>query len=51
MNPLWQDEGTWIAIGVTVVTLIAALAMHRVFSKILRSRPPEAREELSKNEQ
>ncbi|MDR1969392.1 MAG: hypothetical protein LBQ32_12015 [Burkholderiaceae bacterium] len=50
MSPLWQDEGTWIAVGVTVVTLIAALAMHRVFIKILRARPPDQHEETSKNE-
>ena len=50
MNPLWQDEGTWIAVGVTALTLVAAFVMHRVFVKILRSQPPDKPEELSKNE-
>jgi hypothetical protein len=46
MNPLWHDEGTWIALGVTLVTLAAALGMHRVFVKILRSPPsPEEKNE------
>ena len=47
---MWQDEGTWIALGVSALFLVAALVMHRVFMKILRSRPPDEREELSKNE-
>jgi hypothetical protein len=51
MSPLWNDEGLWIALGVTAVTLIAALAMHRVFVKILRSPPPDQREEASRHEQ
>ncbi|WP_164675469.1 hypothetical protein [Ottowia oryzae] len=47
---MWQDEGTWIALGVSALFLVAALVMHRVFMKILRSRPPDEREELSKDE-
>ena len=47
---MWQDEGTWIALGVSALFLVAAVVMHRIFIKILRSRPPDAREELSKNE-
>ena len=47
---MWQDEGIWIALGVSALFLVAALVMHRVFMKILRSRPPDEREELSKDE-
>ena len=47
---MWQDEGTWIALGVTLITLVAAVVMHRVFVKILKQPAPEQREELSKNE-
>ncbi|MBP7454292.1 MAG: hypothetical protein KA914_16035 [Ottowia sp.] len=47
---MWQDEGTWIALGVSALFLVMAFAMHRVFMKILRSRPPDEREELSKDE-
>ena len=50
MSPLWQDEGTWIALGVTALTLVAAFVMHRVFVKILRAPPPDEGKEPSKNE-
>ena len=47
---MWQDEGTWIALGVSALFLVAALVMHRVFMKILRSPVPDKRKQLSKNE-
>ncbi len=47
---MWQDEGTWIALGVSALFLVAAFVMHRVFMKILRSPAPDERKELSKNE-
>ena len=47
---MWQDEGTWIALGVSTLFLVAAFAMHRVFMKILRSPASDERKELSKNE-
>ena len=47
---MWQDEGTWIALGVTLITLVAAVVMHRVFVKILKQPPPDQREQLSKDE-
>ena len=47
---MWQDEGVWIALGVTLITLVAAVVMHRVFVKILKHPAPEQREELSKDE-
>ncbi|HQZ57317.1 MAG TPA: hypothetical protein PLJ06_09240 [Ottowia sp.] len=47
---MWQDEGTWIALGISALFLVAALVMHRVFVKILKNPPPDQRKELSKNE-
>lgn len=47
---MWQDEGTWIALGVSALFLVAAFAMHRIFIKILRGPAPDKRRELSKNE-
>ncbi|HPU10819.1 MAG TPA: hypothetical protein PK947_09840 [Ottowia sp.] len=47
---MWQDEGTWIALGVSALFLVAALVMHRVFMKILKGPPPDQREQLSKDE-
>ena len=31
---MWRDEGVWIALGVTLLTLVAAVVMHRIFMKI-----------------
>ncbi len=47
---MWQDEGAWIALGVSALFLVAAFVMHRIFVKILRSPVPDERKELSKNE-
>jgi len=39
--PVWlQNEGAWIAIGVSVVFLIAAVVMHRVVMRVLKSPNP-----------
>lgn len=39
---LWSDPGTWIALGVSAVFLLAAWVMHRVFLKVLKGpdQPP-----------
>ena len=47
---MWQVEGTWIALGVSALFLVAALVMHRVLKKILKGPPPDQREQLSKDE-
>lgn len=41
MNALLRDEGTWIALGVSALFLIAGWVMHRVFVKILKGPAPE----------
>ena len=39
--PIWlQNEGAWIAIGVSLVFLVAGWVMHRVFVRVLQSPPP-----------
>ncbi|HNE60457.1 MAG TPA: hypothetical protein PLA33_07145 [Ottowia sp.] len=47
---MWQDEGTWIALGISALFLVAALVMHRVFVKILKNPAPDERKELSNDE-
>ena len=47
---MWRDEGLWIALGVSLLTLVAAVVMHRVFVKILKQAAPDKREELQKDE-
>jgi len=38
---MWNDAGTWIALGVTVLTLAVAVAMHRVIVNILKDGSAE----------
>ena len=40
MASLWQDEGIWIALGISALFLVAAFVMHRVFVKVLKSGAP-----------
>ena len=39
--PIWRDPGTWIVLGVSVLFLVVALAMHWAIRKVLRAPPPE----------
>ena len=40
--PAWlQNEGAWIAIGVSLLFVMAAVVMHRVFLNILKQPPDE----------
>jgi hypothetical protein len=39
--PIWlQNEGAWIAIGVSLVFVVAGWVMHRVFVRVLQSPLP-----------
>ena len=41
--PAWlQSDGAWIAIGASVLFVVAGVVMRRVFLNILK-RPPEER--------
>lgn len=33
---LWNDPGTWIALGISALFLVVALVMHRVITKVLK---------------
>lgn len=37
-STLWQDSGTWIAIGISVLFLVVGLVLHRVIIKVLKSK-------------
>lgn len=40
---MWQDPGTWIALGVSTLFIVAGVVMHRVFVRILKDgAPPDA---------
>jgi hypothetical protein len=41
---MWRDPGTWIALGVSALFLVAALVMHRIFVKILKNGSQESTE-------
>jgi len=47
---MWQDPGTWIALGVSAVFVIAGVVMHRVFVRILKSGAPPAPQEKHQDE-
>jgi len=51
MNAIWRDPGLWIALGVTLLTLVVAVAMSRIFMRILKKLPPDTSQQLSKDEQ
>jgi len=40
--PVWlQSEGAWIAIGVSLLFIVAGVLMHRAFKKVLQAPPPQ----------
>ena len=40
--PVWlQNEGAWIAIGVSLLFIVAGAVMHRVIKKVLQAAPPQ----------
>lgn len=44
MSRLWQSEGAWIALGVSVLFIVVGLVMHRIFINILKNgsqEPPQ----------
>ena len=38
---MWRDAGTWIALGVSLLFIVAGFVMHRVFMKILKNGSSE----------
>lgn len=45
MSAIWQDEGTWIALGISALFVVAGIVMHRVFVKVLKSGAPALQEQ------
>ncbi len=40
--PVWlQNEGAWIALGVSALFIIVGVVMHRVVQKVLQTPQPE----------
>lgn len=40
-STLWTDSGTWIALGVTAISIVVGVVMHRIFIKVLQQPPAE----------
>jgi hypothetical protein len=47
---MWHDPGTWIALGVSALFVIAGLVMHRVFTRILKQGSAEPGDDNHKAE-
>ena len=43
-HPLWTDSGTWIAVGVTIISIVVGIAMHRIIKKVLQQAPQDTPE-------
>ncbi|MDP2741938.1 MAG: hypothetical protein Q8O50_00525 [Hydrogenophaga sp.] len=43
--PVWlQNEGAWIAIGISLLFILTGVVMHRVIKKVLQTPPPQETE-------
>ena len=47
---MWQNEGGWIGLGVSALSLALAFVIRRVFVKILKGSAPSPDQELQKDE-
>ncbi|PIF20631.1 hypothetical protein CLU87_4623 [Acidovorax sp. 59] len=41
---MWHNPGTWIALGVSALFIVAGVVMHRVFTRILKQGSAEPTE-------
>jgi hypothetical protein len=40
--PVWlQNEGAWIALGISALFIVAGVVMHRVIKQVLQAPSPE----------
>lgn len=39
---MWRDPGTWIALGVSALFIVAGLVMHRIFMRVLKAPESQA---------
>jgi hypothetical protein len=42
---LLNTDGAWIAIGISVLFIVAAVVMHRVFVNVLKKSEPEQKQD------
>ncbi len=49
---MWQDSGTWVALGVSALFIVVGIVMHRVIVKVLKqgSEEPAAAGKASQDE-
>ncbi|WP_170104800.1 hypothetical protein [Pulveribacter suum] len=38
--PIWRDAGTWIVLGVSLLTIVVAVVMHQLIRRVLRAPAP-----------
>lgn len=39
--PIWNDAGTWIVLGISLLFIVVGVVMHRIILKITRAPAPE----------
>ena len=42
--PIWNDAGTWIVLGVSLLFIVVGIAMHYFIMKVVRAPAPESKE-------
>ena len=42
--PIWNDAGTWIVLGVSLLFIVVGIAMHYFIMKVVRASAPESKE-------
>ena len=49
--PIWNDPGTWIVLGISLLFIVVGLVMHRVIMMVLRAPQDGGAGGTSKSEQ
>lgn len=39
--PIWNDAGTWIVLGISLLFLVVGVVMHRIILQITRTPAPD----------
>ncbi|MDI9857415.1 hypothetical protein [Comamonas sp. 17RB] len=39
--PIWNDAGTWIVLGISLLFLVVGVVMHRIILQIARTPAPD----------
>ena len=40
--PIWNDAGTWIVLGISLLFIVVGIVMHRVIMTVLRGPQGDA---------